>query len=267
MTDEDIVKRVAMLFVRAVVRLPPRKAEYKTAFATVVKGTAAVHLMKSVRPYVGPARLAAIDRAIASWHGEPERWRGDLGRCAIESCARPAAIKGLCKQHYKGWWKATRVGRQPRATPSPPESRLSISVDTAMCTPGCGVEWLAGLLEGEGTFTLTRSGTLAYPVVSVNMCDRIVIERAQRVLAAAGIWPKPPRRANWSMTFVTQVSGQQAAEWMVRLRPLMGERRRAAIDKALAAYAPIRLTDPPETCVVPGCDATHRSRGLCTSTT
>jgi hypothetical protein len=50
---------------------------------------------------------------------------------------------------------------------------------------------------------------------------------------------------------------------MRRLRPFMGIRRTAAIDAALAAYHPIRLIDPPERCVVDGCDDPHRSRGLC----
>jgi len=43
----------------------------------------------------------------------------------------------------------------------------------------------------------------------------------------------------------------------------MGARRTAAIDAALAAYKPVRLVDPPATCVVPDCRDETRARGLC----
>jgi hypothetical protein len=95
------------------------------------------------------------------------------------------------------------------------------------------------------------------------MCDQVVIRRAADILGATGVWPEKPRREEWRPTFATAVSGGAAAAWMRRLRPFMGERRTVAIDAALAAYSPIRLIDPPDTCVVPGCDAPHRSRGLC----
>jgi hypothetical protein len=50
---------------------------------------------------------------------------------------------------------------------------------------------------------------------------------------------------------------------MRKLKPLMGTRRGAAIDAALAAYNPIRLVHAPPTCIVDGCERPHRSRGLC----
>lgn len=62
---------------------------------------------------------------------------------------------------------------------------------------------------------------------------------------------------------MTAVSGHDAAMWMIKLRESMGERRRNAIDNALAKYRPIRLIDAPTTCMVPECLQTHRSRGLC----
>jgi hypothetical protein len=65
------------------------------------------------------------------------------------------------------------------------------------------------------------------------------------------------------MTYSVAISGAPAADWMQRLRPLMGERRRAAIDAALEAFYPERLSVAPEHCVVPGCPGAHRGRGLC----
>ena len=139
-----------------------------------------------------------------------------------------------------------------------------VAPDTHLSTDERDAAWLAGLLEGEGCFTVTRAGGLAYPVVSIHMTERSVIERVARLFDAPGkVWVEQPRRVDWRTTYATALTGKAAAGLMTRLGPLMGQRRRAAIDAALAAYAPIRLVDPPSTCVVPGCDAPHRSRGLC----
>ena len=99
--------------------------------------------------------------------------------------------------------------------------------------------------------------------LKLEMCDEDVVGRASHLLGAPGVRPDEPRDPDWSPTYVTAVSGHDAAMWMVKLRDSMGERRRSAIDNALAKYHPIRLLDPPATCTVGGCDEPHRGRGLC----
>ena len=126
------------------------------------------------------------------------------------------------------------------------------------------LSWLAGLLEGEGTFSSNcdKKGN-CYPVISVKMCDGSVVRNVARLLEAPSVALREARRVEWRPTYVAQVGGAHAAEWMKRLRGYMGHRRREAIDEALSQYHPIRLVDPPASCVVPGCTATHRGRGLC----
>jgi hypothetical protein len=126
-------------------------------------------------------------------------------------------------------------------------------------TPG----WLAGLLEGEGTFTAkAKPGT--WVTISVEMCDRPTVARAASMLGSPGIWRDDgDTDLGWNPTYVTKISGNQARPWMTTLRPLMGRRRRAAIDRALASWTPIRLVPAPTGCVVPGCPRRHRGRGLC----
>lgn len=127
----------------------------------------------------------------------------------------------------------------------------------------CDFSWLAGLLEGEGTFTSTRTHGHDYPVLKVEMCTEDVVLKASRLLAAPGVTRQEPDREGWSVSYLAAISGSDAAVWMRRLRNHMGHRRTEAIDAALAAYHPIRLVDPPASCVVPGCRKPHRGRGLC----
>jgi len=95
------------------------------------------------------------------------------------------------------------------------------------------------------------------------MCDEDVVARAAQILGAVTVRMREPEDEDWSTTYVARITGDQAAEWMRRVRDRMGVRRSGAIDAALAAYRPIRLTQVPTTCVVLGCGRPHRSRGLC----
>ena len=168
----------------------------------------------------------------------------------------------MCRTHYKSWWKTTRRGTIAIVSPLVVQALFGM-VDPATCTTECDVAWLAGLLEGEGSFGIAGHKPNGYPVIKVEMAARDVIERAAEMLGSSAVRAIVPDHPKWSVTYEAKISGTKAADWMRRLRPLMGSRRGAAIDAALAAYNPIRLVDPPLTCVVPDCGEPHRSRGLC----
>jgi hypothetical protein len=63
------------------------------------------------------------------------------------------------------------------------------------------------------------------------------VARAARLLGA-NVRRINPRRRSWKTTYAVVLNGSRAVAWMVRLRPLLGERRRAQVDRALASYAP-----------------------------
>jgi hypothetical protein len=112
----------------------------------------------------------------------------------------------------------------PHARPVPPIDEKNL-------------RWLAGLLEGEGTFLAGPPSAPRSPAIQFWMTDRDVVERAASMLEA-GVMKVRPRKKHWKMTYAVRVRGPRAVVWMKRLRPLMGERRRAQIDRAIASYAP-----------------------------
>src|SRR5260370_28845410 len=71
--------------------------------------------------------------------------------------------------------------RRRRASPTEPSWE---AVELEECVAECEVAWLAGVLEGEGTFGVARSGQSSYPTISVQMCDESVVRRASRLLRA-----------------------------------------------------------------------------------
>jgi hypothetical protein len=99
------------------------------------------------------------------------------------------------------------------------------------------LHWLAGLLEGEGTFIPGPPSAPRTPAVVLTMADRDIVDRAA-VLLDCAVTPVRARRDGWREAYCVRVRGPRAVEWMRRLRPLMGYRRQGQIDRAVASYAP-----------------------------
>ncbi|MGH8518847.1 MAG: hypothetical protein ACREUE_15455, partial [Panacagrimonas sp.] len=185
MTDRDVVVRAGTLLKRAVIPVRARKPHYKMSYVTCIKGAPAISLMRAIVPQMGAFRQAQIERAIASWQGRRARWGRPAARCSASECLRPASRRGLCKRHYDRWWKAHRRGQATDFGPLDPPIQTFGTPTEGDLNGQCAVAWLAGLLEGEGSFTISRySPEIAYPVVSLQMCDEGVVVRAAGLLGA-----------------------------------------------------------------------------------
>lgn len=90
------------------------------------------------------------------------------------------------------------------------------------------VVWLAGLLEGEGTFDAHRA---KYPRVRVGMVDRDVVGRAATLMGSRVTLRlhTAPAQATWH----AEVSGEKAVQVMEAVLPHMGSRRSGAIATVL----------------------------------
>jgi hypothetical protein len=103
--------------------------------------------------------------------------------------------------------------------------------------PAADLHWLAGLLEGEGTFMTGPPSSPRLPVIAVNMTDEDVMARLGRIFERK-VQVVRPRNVRWRTSYQVRVNGRDAVRWMSLLKPLMGSRRQAQIDRALASYAP-----------------------------
>lgn len=96
------------------------------------------------------------------------------------------------------------------------------------------IRWLAGLLEGEGSFGCYRqSNGCGKPVVRITLCmtDEDVVRQAARLMGSnvCGPYRRPKRRPMWQ----TVACSQRARKLARRLLPYMGRRRSAKIKEAL----------------------------------
>lgn len=100
--------------------------------------------------------------------------------------------------------------------------------------------WLAGLMEGEGSFLKGPPSKSNSCAMAIEMVDEEVISRV------AKIWNKkysPRRRHNpkWNSTFRCMMRGNPAKVAMLELRPLMSVKRKMQIDEAVASCTAIAI--------------------------
>jgi hypothetical protein len=98
------------------------------------------------------------------------------------------------------------------------------------------LSWLSGVLEGEGSFMAGPPSKPRLPRISLQMTDLDVM---QKIGASLGVQPylvKRPGRPGRKPIYACALVGSRAVILMKQLRCLMGERRQAQIDKALASY-------------------------------
>lgn len=101
--------------------------------------------------------------------------------------------------------------------------------------------WLAGLLEGEGSFmTITsrwNGRSYRYARISIQMADLDVIEMARRISGVENkIYPPKNRERNRKQLHRLWIDGSKAVDLMRALRPWMGARRKNQIDVAISNH-------------------------------
>lgn len=109
------------------------------------------------------------------------------------------------------------------------------------------IAWLAGIIEGEGSFAIAKGS----PLISVQMTDLDVIHRIAELFGTqTQSFSRPRGRTKsggeYKPVYTIRVHGVRAIQWMMTLYSLMGERRQAKIraivkswtDSKAAARAP-----------------------------
>lgn len=98
------------------------------------------------------------------------------------------------------------------------------------------LNWLAGILEGEGCFSISQIDRYNYPKITMGMTDLDVISRVARILGTKVTGPYRVKEANRKLIYHISMLGKKAAHWMLVLLADMGERRQARILEIMAAW-------------------------------
>jgi len=94
------------------------------------------------------------------------------------------------------------------------------------------IAWLAGILEGEGSFIQGKGST---PAIFLGMNDKDVVEKAAAIVGAKSI-QTIQGTGNRSTHYRWQIGSTNAIQWCMTIYTLMGERRKARIRELIADY-------------------------------
>ena len=104
------------------------------------------------------------------------------------------------------------------------------------------LKWLAGLLEGEGCFTAISQGTgmrPKHPVILLTMSDKDVVQKAARLLdgrKVSKMYTPTMKSRGAKPCWRAQVTCTRAVDWMKKLYPFMGKRRKTRIRQLVAMW-------------------------------
>lgn len=93
------------------------------------------------------------------------------------------------------------------------------------------IHWLAGLLEGEGSFMRGPPSAPNKPRIQLEMTDEDVVRRVADMWGVSYWGCK--RESRWKRSYKCQLRGGKAIGWMKQLQPMMSTRRREQIQRAL----------------------------------
>jgi hypothetical protein len=234
MTDRDVVDRVAERFGTAIIAID--KGRYRTEYATTIKGSRAARLMADLRMLMGKRRRSAIERALALF-APPER-KLDYSRAerirSRYTCGASAA--SLAREYGVSHPTIRKVlnGRIYREPPPMPWREPATWLPNLIPPAGISAAelyWLAGWLEGEGSFCAPPPSAPRLPRIHGECRDRDVVWEVASLL---GVSPTGPRQRNgWSRTWTVLKQGEGAVQLMNAIKPLMSQRRAKQINVAL----------------------------------
>lgn len=102
--------------------------------------------------------------------------------------------------------------------------------------------WIAGILEGEGSFTVAAK---IKPRITLNMTDKDIVERVRNILDQNQVVHKyyPKGQIGYKPIYNIDMTGPKAAGWMLTLFSIMGKRRQTRIKDIFSNWLLIKPKD------------------------
>jgi hypothetical protein len=241
MTDRDVMERVEAAFGTSM--SANDKGQYRTEFAVTARGSRAANLMTAIRPFLGERRQAAIDAALAHYTPRTTKLSFEIAediRCRYAAGESAAVLARTFKVAHPTIRQLIR-GQFYRQPPPTPWKRSADYLPDIPDPPddlsAPEFAWLAGWLEGEGSFVAPPPSDPRRPRIAGVTSDHDVVVEVARLLAVTPTSTDQNRTQTqgWSPTWRVLKRGQGAVRLMQALKPLMGRRRTEQIDEALLA--------------------------------
>ncbi len=101
--------------------------------------------------------------------------------------------------------------------------------------------YVAGIIDGEGTITLTRThrSENRRPVVSISSCELPLLTYVRSIIGAGGITTKVCAREHHSPSFAYSIRSRQALSLLAQVAPFLRTYKAERARLLLEEYAPV----------------------------
>lgn len=94
------------------------------------------------------------------------------------------------------------------------------------------IAWTAGIIEGEGSFSLTYPAKV---VIKVQMTDKDVVKKLHDTFGGSFFFSKR-KQDHHKDSWIWSLQGMSAVSLMYKILPYMGERRSLRINECISAF-------------------------------
>jgi hypothetical protein len=245
--DLDTIVRVSNLFDTTYCIVPPAKSHWNMAYKATLVGKRAYLLMQTLHPLMGERRKQQLECIFHDYDPNQkiqpgaklndEKVRQIKIRMANGETSKSIAadfditIFTIREIRQGKIWKHVRLDELTSSKPHPSTNEFSPLPEYNLGS----VDWLAGLLEAEGSFIEGPPSAPNQHRISIQTTDEDVIARAAHILGCSYHFVRR-KNTHHKNFYIAILRGRRAIETMKTLQPLMGLRRQAQIEKALASY-------------------------------
>jgi len=247
MRDLDVIERVCEIFQTKPTTIQPAKEIWSVLYKSTSRGSRAVELMRLLRPFMGQRRQLQIDRALENYVDKTDEMRfvsaNKLNESQVREIKQRIALKHTSKEIAADYgitiftireirqgkiWKHVTLD-DPIPSPIPTIQLIEPDFES--------LDWLAGLLEGEGSFCPAPPSSPNRPYIALAMTDEDVVARACRILEVNYQLIRTKNEAHKDY-YLAQLRGERAVDFMRTLCPKMGIRRQGQIMRVVQNYQP-----------------------------
>lgn len=93
------------------------------------------------------------------------------------------------------------------------------------------IYWLAGFLDGEGSFQNANT-----PLISINQTDLDLVERVKQITNCSNSIGITEANGNRKTLYYFTITGMSAIQWMMTIYPIMSVRRKSQIREIIATW-------------------------------
>ena len=243
MTDKDVIDRVGNLWDSLVYVNKPEKSHYKPSYRSSVFNNKAKAFMIALKPYMSSRRQSKIAEIIQTCNENYKPKRSincleTIEKIKLEnktiSCRRLAPRYGVSHETIRWIVRGKHLD----------ESQKKIGQECAVCIEDSAedytIDWLAGVLEAEGSFMRGPPSELNSTRISIQMSDKDTIDKISLLwgVTVTAYTPKGQNKLGGSFKeiYMCVLRGAKARNWMETLNPYMGIRRQEQITTALNSY-------------------------------